>query len=322
MTSIELQFYDFWFARSLFKLKVSESDGTQYEDLFSKIMTYSNPNFTPVEPYGNEGDRKNDGYDPTTGVFYQVFAPKDASTPKAKHDAVKKAKRDFLGMIKFWDSKGIVQVQEYHFALNDKYKGSTPTLEVTLSEIKKKHGLRDSKIFLNKDLEEILFNLSPDKIAIVIGSFPDARSISESLKLSALNEVISHIMNTSTHIDSYQLMDMPDFDEKVKFNGLSKKIAALLNTGQMKEAAIEEYFDTTSSHNRQATRNHLNKMYQEVRAEVTQTVEPGEVANVTFMTLWKKITNSSRNSDVQNAAIALMSYYFVFCDIFEQPVYE
>ena len=49
-------------ARKLFKLLIYEADGTGFEKLFTSIMNYAEPKFSQVKPWGNIGDRKNDGY--------------------------------------------------------------------------------------------------------------------------------------------------------------------------------------------------------------------------------------------------------------------
>lgn len=38
--------------RTPFRLLVHESEGQKYEDLFVKIMSYSDPGFRPVKAYG------------------------------------------------------------------------------------------------------------------------------------------------------------------------------------------------------------------------------------------------------------------------------
>jgi hypothetical protein len=84
-------------ARIIFHKKVLASDGQAYEDLFVAIMQKACKEFRPVKPQGTLGDRKNDGYDPTTGHYYQVFAPEDAS--KSTAAAVAKLKADFAGLM-------------------------------------------------------------------------------------------------------------------------------------------------------------------------------------------------------------------------------
>ncbi len=66
-------------ARILFQNKIYQSDGQNFEDLFCKIMAYYNPNFRKIKPFGNIGDRKNDGYIGDIGAYYQVYAPENIS---------------------------------------------------------------------------------------------------------------------------------------------------------------------------------------------------------------------------------------------------
>src|SRR5262245_9936174 len=126
-----------FFAHTLLELRIHRSDGQSYEDLFTAVMTNRFPDFTPVDPYGNSGDRKNDGYIKPLGKYYQVYAPRDSAS-KA-HESAKKALTDFEGLKKSWES--IARIREFHFALNDKFRGSNPLLEEVLAQIERAHSL-------------------------------------------------------------------------------------------------------------------------------------------------------------------------------------
>ena len=77
-------------ARNMFHLQIHEADGQRFEDLFSKIMSYKSRDFQPVKPYGNIGDRKNDGWIQSENTYYQVYAP--SNIEKSINDAVNKYK--------------------------------------------------------------------------------------------------------------------------------------------------------------------------------------------------------------------------------------
>ena len=64
----------------IFRNRVLEANGNSFEELFTLVMQSANPNFIQVKPQGQLGDKKNDGFDPNTGIFYQVYAPEDLST--------------------------------------------------------------------------------------------------------------------------------------------------------------------------------------------------------------------------------------------------
>lgn len=157
------------FARNMFRLRVHEADGQAYEDLFVRIMEYASPDFRPVKAHGNVGDKKNDGFDASTGTYYQVYAPEDIR--KTQGDALAKLKEDFGGLKAFWD--GIYPVKQYNFVINDKYQGVSPLIEKELAEIKAKHGLEKSSVLLAKHLEGILFKLSDDIVIAIVGHVPE-----------------------------------------------------------------------------------------------------------------------------------------------------
>lgn len=156
-------------ARNMFHLQVYESDGVRFEDLFSKIMYYKSPDFQQVKPYGNIGDRKNDGFIKGQGVYYQVYAPEDASNNVLA--AVNKIKDDFEGLRDYWHD--ICPIKKYYFVLNDKYKGSLPQLHKELIVLQSDFNLIDIGVIVAKDLERELFNLPDDMIRSVVGHLPD-----------------------------------------------------------------------------------------------------------------------------------------------------
>ena len=119
-------------ARVLFKLRVHESDGQAYQDLFVKVMQHANPNFRPVKPHGKEGDQKNDGFDKTNGIYYQVYAPEDLK-PNVQ-TAVSKLSGAFQGLLDYWNYQ-VSPIKAYYFVLNDKYKGAYPEIERGLAQL-------------------------------------------------------------------------------------------------------------------------------------------------------------------------------------------
>lgn len=157
------------FARNMFRLRVHESDGQAYEDLFVRIMQYRKRRFRPVKAQGSIGDRKNDGFDSKAGTYYQVYAPEDIR--KTQGSALSKLKGDFKGLKAFWN--GVYSVKKYYFVINDKYNGASPRLEKELARIKAKHKLDDAGPFLAKDLENELFQLKDDVIISLVGHVPE-----------------------------------------------------------------------------------------------------------------------------------------------------
>ncbi len=154
-------------ARIFFENRILKADKQAFEDLFTEIMSYKELDFRSIKPWGNIGDRKNDGYIPSRGIFYQVYAPEDIR--KSYPDIVKKIKTDFTGLVEQWSD-----VKEFYFVVNDKYKGVNADSEQLLTQIKEDNGLDESKFITASDLENILFSLSDDQIIKITGvSFID-----------------------------------------------------------------------------------------------------------------------------------------------------
>jgi len=153
--------------RTDFKLLVHESEGQKYEDLFVKIMSYSDPGFKPVKAYGNIGDRGNDGWVANNGRYYQSYAP-ETLTSNTKN-ALRKLNDDFEKLKSFWDR--ISSVREFYFVINDKFKGVSPHIYEAVEQLKHMHGLDRAEVFLASQLERKLFLLSNDQIKQVLNSF-------------------------------------------------------------------------------------------------------------------------------------------------------
>jgi hypothetical protein len=276
-------------------------------------MQRGSSDFVSVKPQGTFGDRKNDGYDRKLGSYYQVFAPEDLTLKAQK--AVEKLKDDFSGLMEYWNT--ITPVSEFHFVLNDKYKGSFPTIESDLADIKKDHELRECGSFLAKHLEERLFVLNDDQIVAVVGFILDPSNI-QLLDYSILSEVIFHIMQYKGELEPTLLLSAPNFDEKIKFNGLSIHTANLLQAGAYQVGSLENYFSLNSNFAKQELRDTLNGIYLN---SLTKHFDTSTGMNASDLRFFDILNTAAPNQTqaVQNATLILMAYFFEACDIFEDP---
>jgi len=299
-------------ARILFQLKVLSSNGQAYEDLFVNVMRRESSDFAPVKPQGIFGDRKNDGYNRKRGAYYQVFAPED---PKLKQQvAVKKLKDDFAGLKAYWDT--VTPVREFHFVFNDKYKGAFPTMEADLADIKKEHHLSDCSSFLAQHLEDRLMSLPDDQIQAVVGFIPDPSKI-QMLDYSIVNDVINHVMLYKGGINTAQIFSVPDFDEKIQFNGLSPRVGALLNSAAYQAGILDEYFALNSEFTKQSLRDVLSNMYQSALAKPLPIISSNK-SDLVFFDILDGVAPDQTQA-VRNAALVVLAYFFESCDIFEDP---
>lgn len=300
------------FARILFQNKVLKAHGQAYEDLFTTVMTYHNPNFSPVKPQGKIGDRKNDGFDRTTGAYYQVYAPEKLSAKK--NAAVKKLQQDFHGLKAFWNA--ICKIERFYFALNDKYQGTDPTLEQELAAIKKNHGLSETKPFLCKDLEACLAELTDAQIILVVGSIPKLQRV-EIVQYAALNDIVEYLHKSPNLVTDGGLLTAPDFAEKIEFNGLGPTVATLLNTGSFQFGTLNNYFELNGEFGKDNLRKIFSALYETSKAN-HQAVKNINSADIVFFEILEAVI-PKKTQPYYDAAIALMALFFEACDIFEEP---
>ena len=292
-------------ARQLFQLKIYKADGQIFEDIFSAIMNYAEIDFQQIKPWGDIGDRKNDGYIKNKGIFYQVYAPEDIR--KSYPHIIRKLKEDFSGLKAQWSN-----INEFYFVVNDKYNGVNADSEKIIQEMRTAHNLNDAGFLIAKDLENILFELDDDIIYSIIGHPPDPARIKQ-LDYSILNEVIVHIMQLSLNHNSDSKIVVPDWDEKIKLNNLSEPISQLLSNGSFQFHSLEEYLKNNSDFLADSLRDQMSKVYLQ------------EKDNKNGDDLFWGIVDSvspKAESMYQTSAIVIMSKYFETCDIFEEPVQE
>ena len=293
------------FARQLFQNKILKADGQIFEDIFSAIMNYAETDFQQIKPWGNIGDRKNDGYIKTKGIFYQVYAPEDIR--KSYTNVVSKLKKDFDGLKAQWST-----VNEFYFVANDKYKGVNADCEKIIQEIKISHNLNDAGFLTAKDLENFLFELEDDQIYLITGHIPDPANIKQ-LDFSILNEVIGHIMQLPLNEGDKPKNVLPNWNEKIKLNVLSESVSQLLINGGFQSHSLKEYLKNNSDFLADSLRDKMNEVYSQ------------EKENKSGDELFWAIVNSASPKAkrmYQTSVIVIMSKYFETCDIFEEPVQE
>lgn len=294
-------------AQKYFQLKIYKKDGYEFQNFFTSIMNKYDSDFTTIKTQGKLGDRKNDGYIPSKGIYYQVYAPEKID-PK---EAINKIEKDLEGLMEYWDER--CQVKEYNFVMNDKYKGAYPEINAKILEMGKKYNI-STKLLLASQLENIFFQLKDEDIAEILGSIIVVPS--EDLSFMSLNEVIEGIMNLPIK-ESESLVLPAEMEEKIKFNNLNGQIGNILSQHSIYIGQLEEYFSNKGDFEREKVQQILAKIYEESKNEIND--ECIDSNSLRFLYIVKKITPPKSNVSIVNAIYILMSYYFESCDIFQNP---
>lgn len=300
---------DLLIARRLFALEMHQRDGQNFENFFTRIMTLHNVDFSPVKPQGSYGDRKNDGFIQSAGIYYQVYAPED---PEYKQkETIDKLVTDYAGLHKYWNST--FPIKEYYFVFNDKYKGAYPTLYKEMGKIQKKYKLNQCKPFLAHQLEDVFLKLPHDQIEATLGKVPSAENIS--LNVSVLNEVVQHLISIRQGYSPDIIPVNPDFHAKITFNGLNGRIGTFLQFGSFQEGTLKDWFKVNSTFSKDNLRQTFNNLYKEGLVKFDNSTNK---ADLIFFHILKN-AYPDQSKVYQDAVIVLMAYFFGYCDIYEEP---
>lgn len=305
-------------ARKLVKLRIYAARGSAFQTLFEEVMGSTSSDFTSIAPYGNSGDRKNDGYERGAGVFYQVYAPTNPDSSPKVLAAAKKAQDDFEGIKKHWGR--LTAIREYRFVFNDQYSGCPAPVEQILLSIEKDHQV-SAKSMVARHIEDLAMQLPEDRLREVIQCALPSTDFLESIDFSVLREVIDHIFNNLAPVTRDSTLSAPDFQAKISFNGLSRQVASILTVGSYQSEVVTDFFSKNSNFAKQLLRDHLAAIYNDTLPTFDGAPE-SERGDMVFFHVLKSITPTTQSNDfgvAQNAAIVVMSYFFESCDIFEHP---
>ena len=302
-----------YMANIIFKNRILAYKGQQFEEFFISLMSIYNSNFMPVKAHGRFGDRKNDGFDKTTGAFYQVFAPEDLNRKGTIRDGVKKLKEDFEGLYEKWNE--ICPIKKYYFVTNDRYDGVPADIHEMAIELSKKscYSHIDINILGAIDLEIIFNSLDRFKKQDIVGFIPEQNI--QIVEYEALNETVNFLLTIENDINNFDKLIVPDFDEKISFNGLSQVVRNNLTVGSYQEGTLIEYFNNTPGVN-EILQKKFHMLYEESKSNIKNTKE--DFADCRFYYILEK--SCVKNTlPIQTSVLVLMAYYFSSCDIFEEP---
>lgn len=300
-----------YIAKIIFRNHILTYNGQQFEDFFVSIMTKSNPSFYPVKAYGNIGDEKNDGFDRTTGTYYQIFAPEDLHKNKTIYDAVEKLKTDFKGLYEHWNDD--VPIKNFYFVTNDKNKGLPAPIHKAIIELDNEYHDISINPFIAKDLESIFDFLDWDSKLDIIGFIPD--EILPVVEIDALNETVSHLMKVELSRTTPDSFIVPDFDEKIVFNGLSDIVRNNLVTGSYQYNILVHFFNANPGV-REILQKKFHALYLQAKSDIPDDQEHS--ADHRFYYILEKACHKN-TIPIQSSVFVLMAYYFSSCDIFEEP---
>jgi hypothetical protein len=291
------------FYEQLFRNEFRERRGEAFQDFFAQIMEkrYPRGDFQRVRPWGNDGDRKNDGYVRSRRILFQCYAPDELTAAKCKA----KIDEDFAGALPHWKDYFNTWVF-VHNALG----GVGPGVAETLLLLEAAKPPFKVEAWSYNELRAIMRELDEQAIADILGPAPSQRDVS-ALGLQDLMPILDHLARLPPATEPDVRPVPPD---KLARNMLSDDVAVLIRTGMTKADLVKKYFrDRPTLQDRIATG---------VQVEYRRLRDLGTSPDEIFASLQRHCAgsdDSTRLPSRQVAVLAVLAFFFETCDIFERP---
>jgi len=287
-----------------FEIAFLKAKGDAFQTLFEQLMGKAHPaDFIPCRPWGNVGDRKNDGYLASERTLFQVYAPNEMTAA----NAISKIDEDFTGALPHWKQ----HFDKWVFVHNA-HDGLSPQIISKLLELKQKHSPLEITHWSLEELRQRLHRIPLDGLQMMFGYAPTDIA-KRNLTVAELEAVLKHIAQTNPQTGE---SPRPVPTGKIEANGLSENVATLLKAGMEKAEIVERFFDCWHDPqygDRLAAA--FRGKYIELR-EQSPKLSPDEIFHELHIWAGSSWANSSA---LHVAVLAALAFFFEQCEIFEAP---
>lgn len=276
--------------------------GKAFESMFARVMAHAFPgDFQTVRPYGPRGDLKCDGYRGSDGTVFQCYAPD--STKLA--DLLAKIDEDFHGAVAHWGKR----LRRWEFVHND-HRGLPADAVQKLADLATSHPDIEITTFAEAEMRKVVMSLDLHQLEDLFGAVPSQRTF-ERLDFAALRPVLIAIQCLEPPANPPLVAPSP---LKLQNNALSGDAAGLLRQGRRREKLVENFFDTWPDPGfGEAIAEGFRDRYQALKSV-------GLGPDAIFGELQTFAGGMHGEPSRQAAVLAVLSYFFERCDIFEDAL--
>lgn len=297
MDKLSRAYYEVAFERDFLKKK-----GAAFQDFFSEIMEKRYPgDFQRVRPWGNIGDRKNDGYVKSKRMLFQSYAPNEMTAA----EAVKKIEEDFNGAVPHWKD----HFNKWVFVHNSR-DGVGPEVAAKLLELGKANPSFTLEQWGFEEMRQEAFQLGESELASLLGPAPTDGTML-TVKFKDIEVVLKAIAGQAP-ADGVDMRPVPK--DKIQKNALSADVVTLLQAGMKRSHLVGKFFEGWHD----ATFGDF--VAASFKAKYLELKRTGLAPDAIFCELQAFAGGRSRTSAENEAAVlAILAFLFEECEIFERP---
>lgn len=295
MDEIARSWYDLRFEIAFLKKK-----GNEFQNFFATIMEKVYPgDFIPVRPWGNTGDRKNDGYLKSQRTLFQVYAPNDMD----QNQAIKKINEDFLGALSHWPD----HFDKWGFVHNA--TELPPHVLERFLELEQAHPPIQIENWGFARLHQEMRKLNHDDLILLFGHAPSSSSMRE-VGFQDLKIVLDFISQKQPVSDP----DLrPPPVDKIERNLLSDSVDTLLKAGMRRSDHVKRFLELYHDP------LYGDRIVEAFKQQYALLKEKGLLPDEIFMELMRFAGGAQRGTPKhESSVLAILAYLFEACDIFER----
>ena len=284
-----------------FRLTYVESTGDSFQSFFSTLMELRYPgDFARVRPWGNVGDRKNDGYLRSKRKLFQCYAPREIKSAACQA----KINEDFTGALPYWKQ----YFDEWVFTHNDR-DGLPPDVLKLLLDLSAQHAPLRAIHWGYAELLVEFKALTDSDVASLLGPAPGRKDMVD-VRLEDVKRLLDHIILQPEPLDT-DVRPVPS--AKIQFNQLSPAAGTLLTAGMTRAEIVKKYLRGIADQTRyDRMAAAFNRRYEDLKTE-------GLLPDDIFGQLQRFVAGRDPSPSEQAATLAVLAFFFEACDIFERP---
>ncbi len=297
MDRVSRSWYELAFERDFLK-----KTGNSFQDFFCEIMEKCHPgDFQRIRPWGKFGDRKNDGYLSSARMLFQIYAPNEIR----QADTLAKINEDFYGALPYWEK----YFDSWVFTHNSR-QGLSPDVFKRLLELKTEYTYLEFPCWGFEELRIKVFTLSERDIASILGLAPTNQDLLN-VGFSELKLVLGAISQQEPLFDQ----DISSISkEKLTYNALSHSVEELIKLGAVRSNLVKRFFREYNDP------EYGDKIARTFREKYIELKKENNSPDIIFLKLQEFAGGTKRGPPKYEAAVlAILSYLFQSCDIFEHP---
>jgi hypothetical protein len=296
MKKLQDAYYEVKFENVFLRVK-----GNEFQTFFNRLMGLAyKADFMPCRPWGNIGDRKNDGFLKSDRRLFQVYAPNEMEAKKA----IDKITEDFEGAKPEW-GKHFDKWSFVHNAID----GLPPHVQEFILDFESANPGIILEPWGLEELRLVFRRLSVDDLVSWLGYAPTEEA-KASLGFKDIQMIVESLTGKKVSTNA-TVKDVPA--GKIEVNDLSESVATLIKSGMTKAPLVSAFLESwhdESLGERLATE--FRAKYESLRNRM----HPNQI----FFELQVWIGGDKLSTpEHQMAVLTVLAYYFERCDIFEEP---